>query len=240
MTRAAVCAIALILCAAPVARTQQCTPPDEIKSKLAGTPTPDALNEAGIWFAQHEQYPCAIEAFATSLQTDPEQKDLRHIIFMFGASLYYAGSNKEAVAALQEAERVGYRDVKLYLLLASALDAEQQTEEAEAAWREALAFDPEGTIVLDALSDDMIARHEFSNVIDLLQQPRLKAGHTPKQVRNLATALGQSGRNKEAALILEDGLNTYPDSREIAQQLAEVLTTLHREQEAAMVLELAK
>ena len=86
-----------------------CTPPDSIKAKFRGTPNPDALNDLGVWFGEQKNYNCAADAFATSLQLDPKQKDMPHIAFMFGGSLYLAGDAKEAIAALSEAEKFGYR-----------------------------------------------------------------------------------------------------------------------------------
>lgn len=227
-------------CIVAAAQDEHCSPPPEMKAKLAGKPDFATLNELGVWFAEHNQYACAGDAFATSLQTDPKQADFRHVIFMFGASLYYSGDTKEAAAALAEAERVGYRDAKLYTLQASALDAQQDTEKAEAEWRKALEYDPESSVILDPLSDDMISRHEYEATVKLLAQRRLNAVRSPRQVLNLGTALLQLGKADEAARVLDDGLNTYPDSREIAGQLSSVLTQLHRDQEAASVRKLAE
>ena len=72
-----------------------------MKARFSGKPDPAALNDLGVWFGEHNNYTCAAEAFATSLQMDPKQKDMPHVAFMFGASLYYAGDIKEAIAALQ-------------------------------------------------------------------------------------------------------------------------------------------
>jgi tetratricopeptide (TPR) repeat protein len=243
--RTLACAASLLLAAAAcatisTAQSEHCPPPQHLKAKMEGRPNADTLNELGVWFAEHNEYACAGEAFATSLQTDPKQADFRRVVFMFGASLYYSGDMKEAAAALAEAERVGYRDAKLYTLQASAFDAQQDTEKAEAEWKEALEFDPESTAILDALSDDMIARHEYDDAVKLLEQRRLGALLSPRQVLNLSRALVQLGKTEEAAPILEDGLNTYPDSKEIAQQLSSVLTALHRDEEAALVLKLAE
>jgi tetratricopeptide (TPR) repeat protein len=222
------------------AQGEHCSPPSEMKEKLAGKPNSAILNELGVWFAEHNQYACAGDAFATSLQTDPKQADFRQVVFMFGASLYYSGDMKEAAAALAEAERVGYRDAKLYTLQASALDDQKETEKAEAEWKKALEFDPESTVILDALSDDMIARHEYDETVKLLKQRRLGAVRSPQQISNLCTALVKMDKAEQAAPILEDGLNTYPDSQEIAGQLAGVLTQLHRDDEAALVRKLAQ
>jgi Flp pilus assembly protein TadD len=227
-------------CLNAAAQDEHCSPPPEMKAKLAGKPNYTTLNDLGVWFAEHNQYACAGDAFATSLQTDPQQADYRYVIFMFGASLYYSGDMKEAAAALAEAERVGYRDARLYTLQASALDARQDTEKAEAEWRKALEYDPESPVILDPLSDDMIARHEYDDTAKLLAQRRLDAVRSPRQVLNLSTALLQLGKTDDAARILDDGLNTYPDSQEIAGQLSAVLSQLHRGQEAALVRKLAE
>jgi tetratricopeptide (TPR) repeat protein len=225
---------------AAAGRQGGCTPPAEMRSKLAGRPTADALNDLGVWFANGRQYTCAAQAFATSLQNDPQQPPFRRVIFMFGASLFYSGEMKEAAEALQEAERVGYRDEKLYAMLATALDAQHETEKAEAQWKLALAFDPESVMALDGLSNDMMALRQFDGLLALLTDRRLRALRSEQQVQNLGAAYVQLGRAEEAAKVLEDGLNTYPGSSPIANQLVTVLTALHRDTEAALVCELAQ
>jgi len=215
-----------------------CTPPPEMRSRLAGKPTADALNDLGVWFANRRQYACAAQAFATSLQTHPQQPPFRKVIFMFGASLFYSGDTKEAAEALEEAERVGYRDDKLYAMLATALDAQHETEKAEAQWKLALDFDPESAMALDALSNDMMALRQFDDLVALLTQRRLRPFRSEQQVQNLGFAYVQLGRAQDAAKVLEDGLNTYPESAPIADQLVLVLIGLHRDAEAALVREL--
>ena len=76
------------------------------EAKFAGTPDVSALNDLGAWFGEQKNYSCAAQVFATSLQMDPKQKDMPHVAFMFGASLYHVGDTKEAIAALREAENL--------------------------------------------------------------------------------------------------------------------------------------
>ena len=54
-----------------------------------------------------------------------------------------------------------------------------------------------------------------------------------------ASAYLRLDKPDDAANVLEDGLNTYPQSGPIAEQLVSVLTGLHRDAEAALVRELA-
>jgi len=223
-----------------VASEQDCAPPDEFKTKLHGKPNVDALNDLGVWFASHEKYACAADAFGSSLQTDAAQPGLPHVVFEFGASLYLSGNTKEAVPSLQEAERLGYRDEKLHMILAAALDSTQAVTEAEAEWRKALDFDPENNAALEALSSDLLTQGDNQATIELLDTPRLAAQRSAQQTINLGTAYAKAGKLDEARRVLADGLNTNPDSYEVAQQLAGVLTQLDRKDQAAMVMQLAE
>jgi Flp pilus assembly protein TadD len=230
---------ALFLGAQLLAAQAPCAPPPSMKTQLQGTPNAAALNDLGVWFAGEKKYDCAANAFATSLQTDSDQKDVAHVAFMFGASLFLSGDAKEAIGALQEAEQLGYRNIKIHSLLAQAFEASHSTKDAENEWREALAFDPENSAALDALSDDLLQDNDFNATIALLETPRLLGQRTPKQTLNLASAYASAAKLDQAASVLRDGLNTSPDSLPVADQLAKVLVQLHRQDEAATVLELA-
>lgn len=216
-----------------------CTPPESMKAELQGKPNAAALNDLGVWFGEQKQYDCATSAFATSLQEDPDQKDVAHVAFMLGVSLDFTGDTKEAIGALQEAEQLGYNDIKLHVILAEALDVSHSNKDAEAEWRAALDIDPEYSAALDALSDDLLLDKDFAGTIAALDLPRLLGQRTPKQSLNLATAYASTGKLEQAASVLRDGLNTSPDALALANRLAEILTNLNRGDEAATVLELA-
>ena len=216
-----------------------CAPPDQMKAQFADKPNAAAYNDLGVWFAGQKQYACAADAFATSLQMEPRQKDLPHIAFMFGVALYFSGDQKEAIGALQEAEELGYRAINLHVILATALDSTHATKEAENEWREALKFDPELSSALDALSNDLLADGDFKGVIAALEQPRLLGQRTPQQSLNLAAAYAGVGNEEKTAGVLRDGLNTSPDSLALANKLADSLVQLKRQDEALTVLQLA-
>lgn len=223
----------------PVVGQAPCTPPEAMKARLQDKPDAAAYTDLGVWFADQKLYACAANAFATSMQTQPDQKDMPHVAFMFGVSLYFSGDAKEAITALQEAEQLGYNDVKLHTVLAAALDASQQNKDAEDEWRAALAFDPESSVALDALSNDLLRDNDFAGTIALLQVPRLLGQRTAQQSLNLAAAYAGTARLDEAVRVLRDGLNTSPDSLALADQLAKTLVKLNRKDEAVTVLELA-
>jgi len=207
-----------------------------MKARFTGKPDPAALNDLGAWFGEHNNFTCAAEAFATSLQMDPKQKEMPHVAFMFGASLYYAGDVKEAISALRVSEQTGYNELKLHLLLARALDDIHSSSEAEPEWRAALDIDPEYSYALDSLSDDLLADNNNRGVIALLDTPRVVPQRTVHQAMNLGKAYALDGKLPDAERVLRDALNTYPDSVELANQLAEVLTQAGKTAEAEAVL----
>lgn len=234
--------VAALFCVAQPVISQSsvsCVPPDEIKAKLQGTPTVDAYNDLGVLFAKQEKYNCAADAFGSSLQLDMNQPNVKKVIFMFGVSLYFTGETKDAIASLQQAEQLGYREIKIHLILAAALDSIHSTAEAEKEWRAALDMDPEYTQALDALSDDLIGTGDYPGVIDLLERPRLLGQRTPKQSMNLGSAYAKTEKLDDAVRVLRDGLNTTPSSMELANQLAGVLRQLGRNEEADTVVKLA-
>jgi Flp pilus assembly protein TadD len=210
-----------------------------MKARLQDKPDAGAYTDLGVWFADQKQYTCAADAFATSMQMQPDQKDLPHIAFMFGVSLYFSGDTKEAVTALQQAEQLGINDVKIHTILAAAFDATVQTKDAEDEWRATLAFDPESSVALDALSNDLLRDNDFTGTIALLQVPRLVGQRTPQQSLNLAAAYARIARLDDAAHVLRDSLNTSPDSLALVNQLAKTLVELKRGDEAVTVLEVA-
>jgi tetratricopeptide (TPR) repeat protein len=224
----------------PQILAQNCVPPESMKPRLQGKPNAQTLTDLGVWFAEQKNYACAANAFATSLQTEPNQKDVAHIAFMFGVSLYFSGDAKEGIAALQEAEKLGYNDIKLHLILAEALDAAHDTAGAETQWRAALEIDPEYSEALDNLSTDLIADGNFNGTIEVLEIPRLLSQRTAQQSLNLGLAYAKLNKLDEAVRVLRDGLNTTPDSLALANELADVLVRMNRREEAAVVLEVAR
>jgi Flp pilus assembly protein TadD len=223
----------------PILGLAPCNPPESMKARFQDKPDAEAYTDLGVWFADQKKYDCAANAFATSMQMAPDQKDVAHVAFMFGVSLYFSGDTKEAITSLQEAEQLGYRDIKLHIILATALDSTHSTKDAEDEWRAALEFDPELSTALDALSNDLLSERDYKGIIAALEIPRLRGQRTGRQSRNLAAAYEATGQLEKAAAVLRDGLNTTPDSIELADQLARTLIQLNCKDEAVTVLKSA-
>lgn len=233
------CLLLFCFASASLLAAPPCVPPDSMRSLLQHNPTAANFADLGVWFGEQKQYACAANAFATSLQMQPDQPDADNVIFMFGVSLFLSGNAKDAIAPLQVAEQHGSRNIKLHLVLAAAFDQLQSTHSAEAEWRAVLALDQQSSAALDSLSTDLLLDNDCAGTITLLEDPMIAGQRTPKQSLNLGLAYSRTNQLEPAATVLRDGLNTLPDSLPIANALADVLVKLGRAQEAGDVLNLA-
>jgi Flp pilus assembly protein TadD len=236
MLRSAFAGSLLALASASLVAQSPCKPSEELQAKFRAAqakPTAALYNELGIWYASHQQYDCATDALGQSLQLEPSQPDLAHVAFMFGASLFLGGQTNDAVTALQEVEKMGYRNITLHLMLAQGLDTQHQLAEAEKEWRAAIDIDWENSPALDGLSADLLADNDFAAVIQLLEDPKIVSQRTAAQSLNLGRAYALSGKLDQAARVLMDGLNTTPDSQPLARELNEVGKQLRQTIESA-------
>jgi Flp pilus assembly protein TadD len=235
--RAAGLAVALWFATAGVTWGQNCTAPESMKAQLAGTPTAETFADLGILLANQKQDGCAARAFAESLRLKP---DSANVAFMFGTSLLFSGDAQDAVAPLEAAEQVEGWRLKTHLMLAAVFDQLHRIAEAKAEWRAALVVDPESEEALDGLSEDLVLDQEFGAAIELMEEPRAERQRTAVQSLNLGLAYMGTGNPERAVAVLEDGLNTTPESLAIANELGDVLAQRGRMDEACGVFALAR
>lgn len=221
------------------AASTSCVPPESMQASLRNSPAAAVYTDLGIWYAGQKQFACAADAFATSLQMEPDQKEAGNVAFMFGSSLYFSGDAKGAISGFAEAERRNLSSIKLHLIFAAAYDQLRWTGSAEAEWRAGLAIDWESSEALDGLSSDLLVDNDYAAAIALLENPIIGGQRTARQSLNLGLAYAKSGKTEEAAKALRDGLNTSPGSLPLANELADLLVEMGRPQEAIAVLDLA-
>jgi len=128
---------------------------------------------------------------------------------------------------------------KPHLLKAAKFDRVHQIKNAEAEWRAALAIDPDSPAALDGLSQDLNLDGDYQETIALLEDSRLAGQRSPAQVLNLGLAYARTDKADESIKVLQDGLNSAPDSIELANELAAQLVHLRRYDEAVATLDLA-
>jgi tetratricopeptide (TPR) repeat protein len=231
-----VCLFFAVLLSSPwLLRADVCAMPDAMRSRLRINATAETYSDLGIWFANQKNYSCAANAFGSSLSLHPESSN---VAFMFGLSLLLSGNAQDAVPALQIAERLDSHNVKAPLFLGAAFDQLQRITDAEAAYHTALMIDPQASDALDHLSDDLILDRDYAQVINLLENRMIVGQRTATQSLNLGSAYAATKNLIAATAVLQDGLNTSPDSLPIANELLNMLVEEDQSDEAAEVLDL--
>jgi tetratricopeptide (TPR) repeat protein len=220
----------------PAQASTKCDPPFTLAAQIAARPTPENLKRLGDWFGERKQFDCAAQAFSQASQLDPSSATLA---YLWGLSLSSAGDDSAALAPLRQAATLDPSDIHAHLASAIALDKMKRVSEAKEEWRKALALDPNFATALDGLSRDLIDQKDYASVIAVLARPSATGQLSPVQSLNLGIAYAGEGRLDEATQVLRNGLNTTPDSLEIADELAVVLMLKGRDHEAYSIFEIA-
>lgn len=226
---------ALSLGAAWAQPAPDCKAPAAMKESITEHPTAEVFRDLGALFIKRLDYPCAVQAFAASLQIEPHSAE---VSFLFGSSLYFAGDVKEAIGALEYSESLDPARITTHSILAAAYDNAGQTSQAEAEWRAALLIDPKLSSALDGLSQDLLLDHDHAAVIALLHQPSRREERTMIQSLNLALAYVGGSDPEKAAAVLAGSLGVFSPTLQPARlveahlAIARSFEQLHRAADA--------
>ncbi len=213
-----------VSCFAPMAHAA-CNGPAELVAKVKAHPTTDNAVLLGSWYASHKQFECAVTTFRAAMKGDPKSAQLHYL-----TGLAYVDDNRsaDALPELQKAVQLDSQVIKPHLLLAYILDDAGKRREAEEQWQQALVIDPKSTTALEGLSQDLLDRKAFIDVVLLLRS----APRTEKLSINLARALGNLNMLDEASAALTEALSAHPSSLPISSALIVVLVKQVRYQDA--------
>src|SRR5450631_2914937 len=62
------------------AGSSECVPPAALQAKLQAQPKADTYADAGMWYAGHRKYACAVEAYRSALQQEPKSAELMYLL----------------------------------------------------------------------------------------------------------------------------------------------------------------
>jgi tetratricopeptide (TPR) repeat protein len=192
-----------------------CNGPAALVAQLKAHPTTDNAVLLGSWYASHKQLDCAVTTFHAAMKGDPNSAQLHYL-----AGLAYVDGNQtaDALPELEKAVKLDPQVIKPHLMLAFVLDRTGKRQEAEEQWRQALAIDPKSTIALEGLSQDLLDRNAFIDVVLLLRN----APRNEKLSINLARAFGNMNMLDEARDVLNEALNAHPSSLSLSSALVVV------------------
>ena len=202
-----------------------CTGPHDLVAKLRAQPSSENSVMLGSWYASHQQFTCAVETFRAALKTDPNSAQLW---YLDGLALVGAGRLTEAVPAVEESVRLDSTVVKPHLILAFLYDRARDHHKAEEQWKDALAIDPSSTEALEGLSEELVEREDWIDLLVLLRS----APHTEKLAIRLAQALGNLNYLDDAFKILNEAMHQWPKSLDLVEAMTVVMVKQHRYNDA--------
>ncbi len=226
------------LFAAALQARAACTAPANLAKELRAAPDAGTYAALGSWYADHQQFGCAIGTFRKAAALEPNSARYQYLL---GLSLYADGQFTNAVGPLRRSLQLDPDLTQTHLLLGTALDSSNVRPSAELEWRLALAKDPKSTLALESLSRDLLADHNYSGVIELLAPVPLNpveasGAFTDILAVDLAAAYSSSGLPEDAAALLQKRLRTNPASLQLAEALSGVLILESRFQDAVEAL----
>jgi Flp pilus assembly protein TadD len=211
----------------------ECTAPANLAKQLRAAPGAGIYAALGSWYADHQQFGCAIGAFRKAAALEPDSARYQYLL---GLNLYADGQFTNAVGPLRRSLQLDPDSTQTHLLLGTVLDSSNDRPSAELEWRLALATDPKSTLALESLSRDLLADQNYSGVISLLHPVDASGALTNTLAVDLAAAYGSSGLPEDAAALLQKRLRTNPASLQLAEALSGVLILESRFQDAVAAL----
>lgn len=202
-----------------------CTGPHDLVAKLRAQPTTENSVVLGSWFASHQQFSCAVVIFRAALKTDPNSAQLW---YLQGLALTGAGHLTDAIPDVEESVRLDSTVLKPHLILAYLYDQTGHHDKAEDQWRSALAIDSHSTDGLEGLSEELVQREDWIDLLVLLRS----APHTEKLAIRLAQALGNLNYLDDAFKVLDEAMRQWPKSLDLVEAMTVVLVKQHRYNDA--------
>ena len=221
------------LFAAALQTRAACTAPASLAKQLRAAPGAGTYAALGSWYADHQQFGCAIGTFRKAAALEPDSARYQYLL---GLNLYADGQFTNAVGPLRRSLQLDPDSTQTHLLLGTLLDSSDVRPSAELEWRLALATDPKSTLALESLSRDLLADHDYSGVIGLLHPVGASGALTDTLAVDLAAAYSSSGLPEDAAALLQKRLQANPSSLQLAEALSGVLILESRFQDAVAAL----
>lgn len=170
------------------ASEQQADPTDAV----AGVKLAQALRELG-------RYDQAAEAAQATLTLQPNNLDA---LLELGRAHIARGQAFYGVAPLEQARDLAPRDWRPYSLLGVAYEQVRRTDDARAAWNQALALSPDNPDVLTNAATAALTHGDAPGAETLLRRAVAQPTASAKVRQNLAMVLGLQGKTGEAEQIL--------------------------------------
>jgi Flp pilus assembly protein TadD len=173
---------------------------------VAGVKAAQALRELG-------QYDQAAEMAGKVLVVQPANVEA---MLETGRAHIARGQAFYGIAALEQARNARPDDWRAWSLLGTAYQQVRRSEDARAAWAQALALSPDNPDVLTNMAISAMTRGDAAEAEPLLRRAAAQPGASLKVRLNLAMVLGLTGKIGEAEQMLRRDLPPEAADRNLA------------------------
>lgn len=207
-----------------------CNGPAALVAKFEAHPTRENTVQLGGWYGSRKQFDCAVRTFRAGLKSDPQSAELHYLA---GLANVEGNHVQDALPDLERATALDPGAIKPHLLLAVVDDQMGKHQEAEGEYHQALLIDPKSEPALEGLSEDLLDRNAYIDVVLLLRT----APRTEKLTINLAKAFGNLKMLDEAREALIESLSEHDKSLPLSSALMVVLVKQLRYEDAIRLAE---
>ncbi len=173
---------------------------------VAGVKAAQAMRELG-------RYEEAADMAQRVLLVQPDNVEA---MLEVGRSHIARGHAFYGVAALEKARDANPRDWRSWSLLGTAYEQVRRSQDAQAAWAQALVISPDNPNVLTNMAISAMTRGDTAAAEPLLRRAAAQPGASLKVRLNLAMALGLNGKMDEAEQMMRRDLPPDAADRNLA------------------------
>lgn len=199
----------------------------------SAAPAPDDLLVVASDYIQLRSYPDAVHWLTYVTEHDPKNKQAWYLL---GRTQYLLDRPEESLHAFDHCLQLDSRDLRARYNSGLALERLQRVPEAEAAYREAIAWAAQDNIAdpqpwLD-LGNLLIGQQKFKEAADVLATAVTRSPQNPMCQQQLGVSLAGAGDQALAVEAFQRAISLAPRAERAHYYLARSLRSLGRKQEA--------
>jgi tetratricopeptide (TPR) repeat protein len=185
-------------------------------------------------FENQNKYKQAFEGYLESLERDSFSYPSEFGIIRI---LINNGDYSKALSHLENVQNKYSQHKELKYLLVDALIGNKELDKALSIVSQALALDPDETVMTLKYADIMQQQGEDSRALYMLGTIETAVGESPESIRIRASILLKSGEYKQALLLIENAVKDFPDDSLIREIYGRILFLTGRDGEGREYLE---
>ncbi|MGH9581622.1 MAG: tetratricopeptide repeat protein, partial [Bryobacteraceae bacterium] len=175
---------------------------------IESTPSADAYNSVGAWFANHHRITCAISAFEEALRLDANSWQTHYNL---GLAMLEDKNQDRALSEFSAAAKENPASTAVGNALGGTLEAAGKLDEAETQFKRVLALDSHSVYAIDHLAQIYFAERRYALSIEKWREALGFSPGDPNLQLELGVAYARNGDTNRAIATLVALTHTKPN-----------------------------